>query len=82
MTATPPPTAVEERGHNYVGGQEQVKKQTAGMRDVLEGHVVEPAAPELQHQRMCLLGSKSQEELLVHNRITHPLGGIFLSLGV
>lgn len=65
-----------------VGGQEQVKKQTAGMRDNLEGHMAGPVTAKLQHQRMCLLGSKSQEELLVHNRITHPLGGIFLSLGV
>lgn len=37
---TPPSTAVEERGHNDMGGQEQVKKQTARMRDILEGHVV------------------------------------------
>lgn len=61
------------------GGREQVRKQTAGVRAVPEGHVGGLAATELQHRRMHSLGPKSQEALLVPNRITHPSGGLSLS---
>lgn len=53
------------------------QKQSAGMREVLEGHVVGLAEKYLPAPTNGFAWLEVTQELLVQNRITPPLGDIF-----